>query len=81
MRTHFGPFGVEFDRSGGVLKGPGELSQLDQGGGSVGEEDMVARIKSNGLSVQGDGRLEIPILTGLIRLAHFVQESGFAGGR
>ena len=80
-QTHFGPFGVEFDGSGRVLKCPGKMSEFDEGGRPVGEEDVIARVERYGLAVEADGRLEIPVLTGLVRLAHLVQEAGLAGRR
>ncbi len=79
--TYFWPFGVEFDGSGRVLQGPGKVSEFDEGGRPVGEEDVIARVERDGLAVEADGRLEIPVLTGLVRLAHLVQEAGFTGGR
>ena len=57
------------------------MSEFDEGGRPVGEEDVIARVERYGLAVEADGRLEIPVLTGLVRLAHLVQEAGLAGRR
>ena len=43
------------------------MSEFDEGGRPVGEEDVIARVERYGLAVEADGRLEIPDLTGLVR--------------
>lgn len=57
------------------------MSEFDESGRPVGEEDVIARIESDGLAVESDGRLKVAALAGLIRLAHLVQEAGLAGRR
>jgi hypothetical protein len=57
------------------------MSEFDESGRSIREENVIARIESNGFTVESDGRFEIATLTGLIRLAHLVKETGLTGRR
>ena len=45
----------------------------------VGVEDVVVLVHGDGLTVQGDGPLEVPGLTGAVALSNLLQEQGFIG--
>ncbi len=52
------------------------MAHLDVSGGPVAVQDVVGRVQGDGLRVKGDGPLEVPVLTGRVRLAHLLQEGG-----